>query len=269
MAFLPTPSSSVGPPWAVLPRHLQAWALETFGSKMLTLMLENSATVKACIRGKPHECKQHATFHVSALDSVTKVRSELHHQSWRGYNTSLPDEGGVLVDIGGNLGIVAVTTVLRNPGCVRVLSVEPNPETLVFLRWNLWENHISELNSMKRIGCGVLPVNAALTNDGRNISLQVGARAMNAHIEGAVSPYDDKFDAIGGENDPVRARRGKVEAKSAFRKYTVSSFTLESLVSRYDLQHAAADILKLDCEGCVHTQPSPLRGLSQRLARAW
>lgn len=67
MAFLPTPSSSVGPPWAVLPRHLQAWALETFGSKMLTLMLENSATVKACIRGKPHECKQHATFHVKHL----------------------------------------------------------------------------------------------------------------------------------------------------------------------------------------------------------
>ena len=117
------------------------------------------------------------------------------------------------MDIGGNLGIVAVTTVLRSPGCVRVLSVEPNPETLVFLRWNLWENHISELNSMKRIGCGVLPVNAALTNDGRNISLLVGARAMNAHIEGAISAYDDKLDAIGGENDPVRARRNKLRQK--------------------------------------------------------
>jgi FkbM family methyltransferase len=237
-------------PWRVLPHHLRPWAREHIQPDVLSRMLQNASSVSLCLKTRRpgRGCERQAVFHVSALDNLQKVRAESYRiQSWRRYNVSLAPNSW-MIDVGGNLGIVAVAAVLLSRGCIRVASLEPNPETHLLQRWNLWENNITELHHHLQSGCGVLPLNEALTADGRNISLIVGVRSMNAHAEGAMWSTTDKLDAIGGARDPLLTRRGTVDRASAFRRYMVKSTSLGELLQRYNLSHTVVDLLKVDCE---------------------
>ena len=84
---------------------------------------------------------------------------------------------------GGNIGIIAVSTMMLHAGagkCARLITVEPTPETFLFLRWNLHANGVPDIT--RGGSCGVLPVNQALTRDGRQVKLVLGQRSMNAHL---------------------------------------------------------------------------------------
>ena len=112
------------------------------------------------------------------------------------------------------------------------------------LRWNLIANNVPLLEHHR---CGVRALNLAASRDGRNITMLLGYRAMNAVVEGGTRPPE----------------AGRI------RRYEVGSTTLEGLLDRHvslPAVHASEDtpaisvvedstapivqLLKLDCEGC-------------------
>ena len=246
---------------STLPAALRAWGLRHLGDARLTAVVENATIMSACIQFSGRVCTLSARFHVSGLDNHQKVSSILRGPSkplgsdMTGYHLKLPRDvdGGVIVDYGGNIGIAAVAAYLLNRehhDCVRVISIEPVPESYLMLRWNLIENSIpviaphhageqglrvGERQPLGRRGgasCGVRALNMAASRDGRNVSLLVGYRSMNAVVDGVGLPP---------------------EADTALRRYPVTSTTLADLLDRMMVatsRPVAADILKLDCEGC-------------------
>ena len=212
--------------------------------------------MSACVRYSNSVCTQSAHFHVSGLDNHRKVSAVLRGatQSLGGdlsnYDMRLPNGSGLVLDYGGNIGIFAVAAYLANAGtttgsCVRVLALEPVPESYLMLRWNLLANNVPLL---RHGGCGVRALNLAASQDGRNKTMLLGWRSMNAVV-------------AGGSFLP--------EAGSTIRRYAVGSTTLEALLqhssvrvttSRPDEPAGVVNLLKLDCEGCESEVYAELQG---------
>ena len=115
--------------------------------------------------------ERHSPFHVSGLDLASKIWGELRTGAWSGtqevrkLNTSAQDIA-TIVGVGGNLGIFAAIgyRLLRKQGfrCVRILTIEPLPESYLVLKWNLWQNGVLEsppgtLNADDVAGAGGVP----------------------------------------------------------------------------------------------------------------
>lgn len=184
----------------------------------------NGSTVAA----PPYNGGTSASFHVSGLDLASKTASELRSgDNLRHYQLDRLKPGAVVVDLGGNIGIVGVlANLLGGAGqpCSRVsvVSVEPLPETYLMLRWNLRENGVRELphtpldRGPQACG-GVAALNHAITADGRNATFLMGSRAMMARIEGVLP--STSFDAIGGQRDKDLATRPAVGGiRSGYRR---------------------------------------------------
>lgn len=229
-----------------LPASLRRWAAHHLAGTTLTAMLENATVMSACIVFSGTVCVRDARFHVSGLDNHQKVGSILRGSrmplgsDMTAYKLQLPHRDGLIFDYGGNIGIAAVTSYLLNTapgkkdgGCVRVVSIEPVPESFLMLKWNLMENGIPLMHEHQHAdasACGVLALNMAASRDGRNVSVTIGYRSMNAVVEGAsLAP----------------------EQGTAKRRYVVKSTTLKERLDAMRSPHSdTLDILKLDCEGC-------------------
>ena len=232
-----------------MPASLRAWGLRHLGEERLTAILENSTVMSACIQFSGRACRVSARFHISGLDNHQKMGSVLRGATlplgsdMSAYHLKVPHDrtNGVIVDYGGNIGIAAIAAYLLNKEqdrCVRVLSIEPVPESYLMLLWNLHENSIPLIAAAEAklapgaSSCGVRPLHMAASRDGREVSMLVGYRSMNAVVEGAaLTP----------------------EQGTALRRYSVRSINLTSLLRRVlaaDSAPAGVDILKLDCEGC-------------------
>jgi hypothetical protein len=73
-----------------------------------------------------------------------------------------PEVGGVVCDMGSNLGDFAISAALLFPR-VQVIAVEPSPSTYFYLLWNLYLNNVTrlEMGEISSAGGrgGVLPLN--------------------------------------------------------------------------------------------------------------
>ena len=78
----------------------------------------------------------------------------------------------VVVDIGANIGDTAIQLYRANPG-LRILSLEPVPETYFFMRWNLHANGVPLLRKedFAQSSGGVLALFGGASRDGRNVSM--------------------------------------------------------------------------------------------------
>lgn len=249
-------------------------------------------------------------FRVSGLDMKQKVQAELAHDRWSGgselrrmHATYLATKCITILDIGANLGIFAVFAyklLSKRFHCLRVLSIEPLPETHFFLRANLRGNNVlesssEELRSSASSSAGVVhsssaraspwsgvrALNLALTSDGREVNFAVGTRSMTAHETSTrVARKTLQWDAIGGVGDARRNDHtsrgthrvggggvGAVPSPDGFRHYSVASTTLEGLLDDHNV--SSVDLMKLDCEGCEYEMLRELRAkplLAQRIA---
>ena len=238
--LLPTPRAPSNLSAAIqrLPRRLQRWAAAHIDASTLQLLLANASAVQQPM----------GILHFSGLDFAKKVDSE-YATGWRRYALDQLRAGDTLVDVGGNLGIVPVVARWLAP-CLTVVTVEPVPETFLFLEWNLHEMSTRPHPNATSSSCAHAPsltaVNRGMSlTSGGNATFKVGTRSMNARRAGQFA-QDDESDAVGGRRDPVAARRGT--AHKSLRQYVVPTTNLEDLLA--DANVTSVDLLKLDCEGC-------------------
>jgi len=234
-------------------------------SWMLQSLIRNATVVSATLGSSTD-----FDFRVSGLDSPSKYTSELavtkgqtFHPAWlHQYRLHALRPGSVVVDIGGNVGIVPIVLdalVQQQSTCSRphrVLSVEPVPENMLFLRWNLADLH------RRPSPCGHISTTAvhrALTSDGRNVSLVIGSRSMSAHVV-PTSPGGGP-----GRRHARRASAPRAPSAPPPRTYTVRSSSLESLLRDHDID--TVDLLKLDCEGCEYEVLDELRSKPELIRR--
>jgi len=121
-------------------------------------------------------------------------------------------EGEVVVDVGAHVGIVSIYLADEFPG-IRAIALEPVPANYARLVRNLVMNEVQ----------GVVPLNLAMTSDGRDVVLR-GNLAQNS---GGASIY----------------------AQSAFVAMA-RSITFERLLETFEIERVA--LLKIDCEGAEH-----------------
>ncbi|GJM44231.1 MAG: hypothetical protein DHS20C21_10730 [Gemmatimonadota bacterium] len=125
-------------------------------------------------------------------------------------------DGDTLVDIGGNVGMVAIYAARRHPG-IRVLSYEP-----------IRDNHDHFVQNLERNGVtNVRLFHRAVTGDGRELEMTVHA----SNSGGATAQVRDLE-----MNDHLRSR--------------VGSTTLDEIFREHRLERAR--LLKIDCEGSEH-----------------
>lgn len=257
-------------------------------------VVRTSRQCDACVDNTP------LTFHVSGLDLASKIWGELRTGSWSGsslrslHNSSSQDVVTIL-DVGGNLGIFAAIGYrqLRKRGvrCVRILTIEPLPESFLFLKWNLEQNGVLEsppndaLVAAAAAGdgrprwCGVRALNVALTSGARVAHMVVGTRSMTAHEASTRSgrradgSFQLEWDAVGGAGDPALkakaaaggTRGAPTTSSDGYRHYEVPGMTIKELLRSNNITRV--DLLKLDCEGCEYELLRELRA-SPMLASA-
>lgn len=126
--------------------------------------------------------------------------------------------GDVVVDVGGNLGVVSVYIAKKHPG-VRVFLYEPVPDSHRFCLRNIEANGVQN----------VVAVMKAVTGDGRPITLA----ARRDFLGGASAHYD-----------------GARVAGPGHVQYTAESTTVDRLFADHGITHCK--LLKIDCEGSEH-----------------
>jgi FkbM family methyltransferase len=127
--------------------------------------------------------------------------------------------GDVVVDVGGNLGVVSIYIAKKHPG-VRAVLYEPMPESHRLCVRNIEANGVADR---------VVAVQKAVTADGRPLTLA----ARRDFLGGASAHYD-----------------GARVAGPGHIQYTVDSVTLDQLFAAHDI--ARCTLLKIDCEGSEH-----------------
>lgn len=142
-----------------------------------------------------------------------------------GYNLTAHrvQEGGLILDVGGNVGVTAILLAKLNP-TARVLTLEPLPPNRFYLELNL------ALNGLAR--------------DGR---VDVLAAAVSSRGGDSVSM---------SYNPEVPAASGRYWAASGlFRRSPGQVFQVRTTTIEAILKDAGApriDLMKLDCEGCEY-----------------
>jgi len=240
---------------------------------LLHSLLANSTMIDAPIAAGARD--NSFRFHISALDSPQKYRSDLAFvqtmsPAWfHQYRLHTLRPGSTVVDIGANVGMVtmALTRLAqRQARCstaahpaYRVLSVEPVPENVLFLKYNLVEakgKHHEGTACEPRVQTVVL--NQAMTGDGRNVTVAIGSASMSAHVVGlSTAPHSPRARRTATSNGAFK--------QDGARTYLVRSTSLERLLDEQGI--GDVDLLKLDCEGCEYEVFDELRAKPSLMRR--
>ena len=124
--------------------------------------------------------------------------------------------GDVVVDIGANIGIVALYLAKKHPG-IRIIAIEPVPTTFRHLRENIELNGVSNITAL----------NCAVTNDGRDLEMIVNpghSGGSTGHLRNMTQP--------------------------GHYNLTVQSRTLDRIFDEY--VPGRCQLLKIDCEGAEY-----------------
>ena len=182
----------------VLPPELRAWGVRRLGTERLDALLRNSTTVETrlvsqfrdwTLKGAPP-----VVFHMSGLDNPQKLISDLIGGGPNAsYNLSFNLNMSTLVEVGANVGISTILAWLRAAAshlCLRVLAVEPTPETFLFLKWNLHANRVRE-----SARCGVTALNLAVGAKAGATTITVVDEwsSMNARTDESSGLIDPEF----------------------------------------------------------------------------
>ncbi len=124
--------------------------------------------------------------------------------------------GDVVVDIGANIGIVALYLAKKHPG-LRIIAIEPVPTTFSHLRENVRANGVNNITAL----------NCAVTRDGRDLQM-------------IVNPGHS-----GGSTGHLRNMR-----QPGHYNLTVKSRTLDRIFDEY--VPGRCRLLKIDCEGAEY-----------------
>ena len=124
--------------------------------------------------------------------------------------------GDVVVDIGANIGIIALYLAKKHPG-IRIIAIEPVPTTFRHLRENVGLNGVRNITAL----------NCAVTKDGRDLTM-------------IVNPGHS-----GGSTGHLRNLK-----QPGHYNLTVASRTLDSIFDEYVTDRCR--LLKVDCEGAEY-----------------
>ena len=124
--------------------------------------------------------------------------------------------GDVVVDIGANIGIIALYLAKKHPG-IRIIAIEPVPTTFRHLRENIALNGVGNITAL----------NCAVTKDGRDLTM-------------IVNPGHS-----GGSTGHLRNLK-----QPGHYNLTVASRTLDSIFDQYVTDRCR--LLKVDCEGAEY-----------------
>ena len=162
---------------------------------------------------------------------------------------------GVVVDIGGNIGDTALLLHLLNPSA-RIASIEPVPETYFYMLWNLEANRVPllSISSFQNPALpGVLPINAGVSADGRNITFLIAPGWSKKAKDAALA-----------KNWHHANKRGYSQ------NVTVATIRASRLMNVLKLPVTLRlAMLKIDCEGCEREAMTELADVikhSNRLA---
>lgn len=166
------------------PPQIRAVAADIFGAQAPTLLsaMNESLRFHANLHGVENITMfQHAADVMMPrllreFDSARvgqRYRLERLAGPWVGHG----ERGGVMVDVGCNLGDTTIAAWRLNPA-LRILCLEPMPITYLYLRWNLLANGVPALSPnafsrahASRVG-GVLALHAGASADGRSLSVE-------------------------------------------------------------------------------------------------
>ena len=122
--------------------------------------------------------------------------------------------GDVVIDIGANIGIVAIYLAKTHPG-IRIVAIEPVPTTFGHLQENISLNAVSNITAL----------NCAVTKDGRDLRMIVNpghSGGSTGHLRDLKQPghynltvRSRTLDGIFGEYVPDRCRLLKIDCEGA------------------------------------------------------
>ena len=237
-----------------LPPELREWGVRNLGAKRLAALIGNSTAVHTTMQFQfahvsASSAKRRVVFHVSSLDKfgVAKLRGDLTlggpngHYNLTGFST--------LVDVGANVGIVSILawlyrSTMPDRPCLRVLAIEPTPETFLFLKLNLYVNRVPE-----SAVCGVTALNVAMgaRPNTTRATIVIGDRSMNAKDDSAVDGFLDpayhawkRLQAARAEARTARQHGSKREPSVERQaddsvQYSVATSTLRSLLDEHQM----------------------------------
>jgi FkbM family methyltransferase len=172
-----------------------------------------------------------------AASSSIEVYDEIFRENDHFLHEEFSVSGAEFVlDIGANEGFYALRAATTNPG-VRIVCVEPNPFAFEILVKNMENNALEN----------VIPVNAAVSSDGRPIGME----------------FVRQISAIGGAR--LRDMNRPWLPEDVVDKRTVSSITIKGLLRRYSFPRV--DILKVDVEGMEDEIMGSLEPIAGRIRR--
>jgi len=143
-----------------------------------------------------------------------------------------------MLDVGGNLGVVSIAAYKKYAKHLRIITIEPSPQTFFFLNWNLHINGVPEIDMSS-----VEKQKTTLINGVHSAS--PGVLALNRGITDAVDGEDLHFC-----DDPRSSMNNKVcDCKQGEEHcLVVPSVSVDSLASMFGTEPIA--LVKMDCEGC-------------------
>jgi len=213
---------------ALLPEPVMALAWKLFKTEgAIAGCVENSVLMDVTYAGVK------MSLRLNKFDDATKRVGE--EAQWFGYDLDTLDnvvdnseDMLNMIDLGGNYGVVTIAAMKKYAKKLRVIAVEPSPETFFFLTWNLHLNGIPVLDESamreKKGTPGVLALNSG-SADVANQDLHFCSypwSSMNSKV----------CDCPAGEDNC----------------HIVPSVTVDHLASMFGTQPIA--LVKMDCEGC-------------------
>jgi len=218
----------MNPALELLPKPVLELARKLFKDEnAIAGCIENSVLVDVTYAGVK------MSLRMNKFDDATKRMGE--EAQWFGYDLdTLSDVGSGsdemlnMLDVGGNYGVVTIAAMKKYAKTLRVIAVEPIPETFFFLVWNLYINEVPVLNE-------------AAMKDEKDAP---GVLALNSG-SGDVAGQELNFCAY-----PWSSMNSKVcDCKpSQDNCHVVPSITVDRVVGMFASDTIA--MVKMDCEGC-------------------
>jgi FkbM family methyltransferase len=181
------------------------------------------------------EVERGISFFLDPRDLVPSVilkTGEWQPEIWDSIATALP-EGGVFYDVGAHIGYFSMKAALRAGPAGRVVSFEPNPETVALLRDNARANHFDNV-VVEPIACTEREETLTLYAAGE---ANTGASSLSA--------------------DNATIQRGQTPKPYSVRGRPIDDVTNELKLTR-------VDVIKIDVEGA---EGLVLRGALETLKR--